>query len=46
MSNLENFPPSPDIPNVEGIKDPFTFQKFCIRIGAIPSSYTEAMTIE
>ena len=46
MSNLENFPNSPDIPKIEGIKDPFAFQKFCIRIGAIPSSYTEAMTIE
>lgn len=46
MSNLENFPPSPDIPKVEGIKDPFAFQKFCIRIGAIPKNYTEALTLE
>ena len=46
MSNLENFPPSPDIPKVEGIKDPFAFQKFCIRIGAIPTTYTEALTLE
>lgn len=46
MLNLENFPASPDIPRVEGIKDPFAFQKFCIRIGAIPKNYTEALTVE
>lgn len=46
MSNLENFPPSPDITRVEGIRDPFAFQKFCIRIGAIPKNYTETLTVE
>lgn len=50
MSNqnpdMSKFPKEPDIPEIKKIKDPFQFERFCIRIGAIPSNYTQALTIE
>lgn len=44
--DMSKFPPEPTVPDVPKIKDPFSFQKFCIRIGAIPTNYTEALTLE
>lgn len=44
--DMSKFPAEPNVPDVSKIKDPFSFQKFCIRIGAIPTNYTEALTLE
>ena len=44
--DMSKFPAEPNVPDVPQIKDPFSFQKFCIRIGAIPTNYTEALTLE
>ena len=43
---MANLPEEPNINKINNIINPFKNERFCIRIGAIPTNYTTALNIE